>query len=320
MDAAGELALERGRGWAVGPGLAGRVHLDGEPPALHEVVQEGGVGRRPADQVGRAGRGLPDGQARRAVPLGLGEHVRQRGGRARGAVGRDPAGARDAVGGREADAEHARQLVGLVAHDAVRARAVVGVDARHEPGQPVGREQQVQAARGAQRVPRRRRRGRLAGAQAGLLERPARIGVDDVEHALAVHLVQAGGADAADPLDPLQVGDQRGRPARGDGLGPLHTHLQPEAPVVLPAAGDRHALARLQVAQVADEDDVVAVAVGLHDGEAGVGRGEADAVDGDLVLEARTGLAVRHVGTLVAGRPELAPFSRPGHTIVPPAG
>ena len=69
----------------------------------------------------------------------------------------------------------------------------------------------------------------------------------------------------------------------------------------VPVDGD--ALAGLEVADQPDEHDLVALALDLDDAEAGVGRGEAHAVDDDLVGEARARLTL-HVPTLGAGRPE----------------
>ena len=70
--------------------------------------------------------------------------------RARG-VGRDAGGARDRVGDLEADAEHAGQVVRAAADHLLRAVAVLLDQARHEPGEAVRRQQQVQRAGRAQR-------------------------------------------------------------------------------------------------------------------------------------------------------------------------
>ena len=67
----------------------------------------------------------------------------------------------DRVGDLEADAEHRGQVVRPLAHHAVPAAGVVLLDPRHQPGEPVRRQQQVQRARGAQLVPGAHR---LAGA------------------------------------------------------------------------------------------------------------------------------------------------------------
>ncbi len=100
---------------------------------------------------------------------------------ARAGVRGGPGGQRDPVGDGEADAEQAGQLVGIGGDAFVGPVAVMLVDPPGEIGQAVRRQQQMQAARDPQRLPRG---GRLAGAstgQPGGGERARRIAIDRVE-------------------------------------------------------------------------------------------------------------------------------------------
>ncbi len=193
---------------------------------------------------------------------------------------------------READAEDGRQLVGLLAHDAVRGRAVVLGDPRDEPREAVGRQQQVQRAGRAQGVPRRDGLAGLARVEAGGLERGAGVGIDHVEHVVPVGVEQPLGALAADVAHAFEVGAQRRPAGRRERLRRLDLDLHAEALVVLPDAADRDALARLQVTDQPDQDDLVAVTVGLDDAEACLLGREAHALDRDRVLETGAGFAL----------------------------
>ena len=79
----------------------------------------------------------------------------------------DPELPGDPVGDEEADAEHARQLVRTLGHDAVGAVPVGLADPRREIRETVRRQQQMQAARDPQPLPRARRLGdaRRAGSR-----------------------------------------------------------------------------------------------------------------------------------------------------------
>ena len=143
----------------------------------------------PSRSVARATQ-LRHRQARRARALGLAQHVHDRRARAPDRVARDARRARDRVRDLKADAEDARQLVGPALDDVVRAVAVLGRDPRHEPGQPVRREQQVQRARGAQPVPGPDRLVDPFRTQSDRPERPPRVGVDRPQHVVAVALQQ----------------------------------------------------------------------------------------------------------------------------------
>ena len=323
----GRGAAARGRGRGAGPAAwpapgparrraGGGSSRPARPPARRSAGgrprrrprrSRGGSGRRrtcpaaarrpvpgPPSSFGGAGREVGHRQAGRAVALGLAEHVDDRGPHAADAVARDARRARDRVRDREPDAEHARQLVGAAAHDVVRAVAVLGRDPRHQPGEPVRREQEVQRAGGAQAVPRADRLVGPLRVQPRGPERARRVLVDREQHVVAVALQQPRRPPDADVLDAPQVGDQR-LVARGrHRLGDPHLDLQAEALVVGPHALDPHPLALLEVRERPDEHDVVALAIGVDDGEAGVLGREAQPPHHHLVRERRPGLAVDH--------------------------
>jgi hypothetical protein len=178
----------------------------------------------------------------------------------------------------------------------VRPVAVLGGDPRHQPGQPVRRQQQVQRARGAQRVPRTDRLADPLGIEPRGPERALRIAVDRFQHALAVALEQQLPAPHPDVLDAPQVRHQRGLARGRDRHGGGDLDLHPEALVVLPDARDPHPLALLEVRDRPDQRDVVAIPVGIDHGEAGVVAEPAPPADQDLVLERSAGRAVDHRG------------------------
>ena len=292
-DRLGQLGLQRGGRRAVGPDDR-RVGLEVDLAGGEHVLQQLGVRPRPAEQLGGAGHEFGHRQAGRAVALGLAEHVGDRGPHAADAVARDARRARDRVRDREPDAEDARELVGAAAHDVVRAVAVLGRDPRHQPGEAVRREQEVQRAGGAQAVPRADRLVGPLGVQAGRPERTRRVLVDREQHVVAVAFEQPRRPPDADVLDAPQVGDQR-LVARGrHRLGDPHLDLQAEALVVGPHALDAHALALLEVRERPDEHDVVPLAIGVDDGEARVLGREAQPPHHHLVRERRPGLTVDH--------------------------
>ena len=148
-----ELGLERRGLRAVRPDLVRAIDFEHQLAGGGHLAQHRRRRRRAAEQRGLRGE-LTHRQAGRAVLLRLGEHVHHPCARPGRRIGRHAARARDPVGRVEADPEHARELVRPAANDLVRALAVVLGDPRHEPGEPVRREQQVQLARGAQGVPR----------------------------------------------------------------------------------------------------------------------------------------------------------------------
>ena len=121
-----------------------------------------------------------------------------------------------------------------------------------------------------------------------------RVGVDQLEHVGAVPVEQLPRPAGADVLDALEVREQRRVAGRGDRLGRRDADLHAEAAVVLPGAADPRALALLQVGDRPDEDDVVAVALGVEHGEAAVLAGEADPPDDHFALERRTRRALDH--------------------------
>ena len=290
VDLQRELRLERGGRRAVGPDV-GLVGLEHQRAVVGHRAEEARLGHG-AEQRARAAGELGDRQARRALPLGLGEHVQH--GRARPGrrVGGHPGRPRDRVRGGEADAEHAREVVRALADDRVRLVAVLLLDPRHEPGEPVRREQQVQRAGGPQGVPRPDRLVGPPRVEPRPPERAARVMVDHREDLLAVAVEQLLRAAGADVADALEVGEQRGVARRRQRLGLADAHLEAEAPVLLPGPAHADALARLEVRERADEDELVAVAVGVDDGEAGLVAGPAEADDRDLGLEGRAGRAL----------------------------
>ncbi len=96
-------------------------------------------------------------QARAAAALGLGQHMQDPGAHALGFSSRASGAARDAVGDGEADPEHARQLVGVLAHRAMGRVPVGLVNPPDQIGQPVRGQQQMELARRAQALPGRLR-------------------------------------------------------------------------------------------------------------------------------------------------------------------
>jgi hypothetical protein len=110
-----------------------------------------------------------------------------------------------------------------------------------------------------------------------------------------VALEQPGGAREPDVAHAPQVGEQGGVAGRGERLRHRHLDLQPEAPVVLPDAGHPGALALLQVRERPDQHDLVAVAVRVEHGEAGLLARPAAAADDHLVLERCSRGALDHV-------------------------
>ena len=137
----------------------------------------------------------------------------------------------------EPDAEHARQLVRPLAHDRARSVAVLLVEPRHEPGQPVRRQQQVQRAGRAQRVPRLRPpRSRAAGSA------PTRGTPPRGSRSIASEHVVAVPRRSAAPRAPAPTCLTRRRYAasavarRRERLGRRDRDLQPVAPVLLPHA------------------------------------------------------------------------------------
>jgi hypothetical protein len=227
-----------------------------------------------------------------------------------GGVGGHVDRARDCVGGVEADAEHARQLVRALAHDPVSSRAVVLLDARDQPREAVRGEEEVQGAAGAELVPGLDRLGDPPRAEPHAAEGGLRVAVDDLEHVLAVELEQALGSPASDVPDALQIHEQRGLAGRRERLGGSDLHLQPVALVVLPLAADTDPLALLEVGDRAHERDLVAVAVGVDDREAGVVARPATAPDQDLVLEPRARDAFDHVAHSRPCNPEARAIGR----------
>ena len=194
------------------------------------------------------------GQTGAAAAFGLGEQVQRSRARTRVSAGGDAAGPSDPVGNGEPDAEHARQLVGLLADHPVGGRAVLGVHALDQVAKSVRGEQQVQLARHAHPVPGRRGLGGPPGAQPDRGKRRLGIAVDRLDHRTgAVALDQQGRPFEADVLDPAQVGDQRvgvGRRKRPR-LG--HLDLQPVPAVIDPGADHSGPLALLEMDQRADE-------------------------------------------------------------------
>jgi hypothetical protein len=170
----------------------------------------------------------------------------------------------------------------------------VALDARDQPREPVRREQEVQRAARAQLVPRLDRLIDAPRAETEAAEGRARILVDDLEHALAVEVQEPLGAPAADVADPLEVDEQRGLARRRERLGGGDLDLEPVAAVVLPLPADADPLALLEVGDRPDEHDLVAVAVGVDDREAGLVARPAAPPDEDLVLERRAGNALDH--------------------------
>ena len=120
-------------------------------------------GDRRVEQLRRARQQCAHAAGRccRCAPPRRARAVRRRGSAPTASTGR-PTRAGDPVGDQEADAEHARQLVRVLAHDPVRGRPVVLADPLDQVAEPVRREQQVQLAGHAQRVPRCRRLRRPA--------------------------------------------------------------------------------------------------------------------------------------------------------------
>ena len=139
-----------------------------------------------------------EGHAGAAAALGLGEHVE--GARAgplgvlRGAAER----AGDPIGDQEPHPEHAGQLVRAPGDDLVGGIAVRVMDPRDQVGQPVRREQQMQATRQPQALPGGAGLVGRAAAQAGRAQGRAGVAVDRLD--------DFGDAVAVDqprgPLDP----------------------------------------------------------------------------------------------------------------------
>ena len=187
-------------------------------------------------------------------------------------------------------------VVRALAHDAVRAVAVLLVDARHEPGEPVRREQQVQRARRAQRVPRARPprpAPRVQARRRGSAARGSRSIASST--CLAVARRAASARAGADVADALEVGEQRGVARGRQRLGGAHADLEPEAPVLLPGPLDPHPLARLEMGERADEDDLVPVAIGVEHREARLLARPAHARDHHLAAERRAGDPLDHL-------------------------
>src|SRR4051794_4265600 len=84
-DRLGQLGLERGGRRAVGPDDA-VIGLEVDLVGGEHVLQQRGVGGRAVEELRGGGGEVVDGQARRAVALGLGEHVDHRRADAAGAV------------------------------------------------------------------------------------------------------------------------------------------------------------------------------------------------------------------------------------------
>ena len=288
-----QFGLQSGGRRPVGPDHA-VVDLQHELVGVAHVVQQLGTWPRPAQQLGRTRRQIGDRQAGRAVALGLAQRVDHGRPNAAHGIARDARGPRDRVGDREPDAEDARQLVRPRADYIARTIPVLLRDPRHQPRQPVGREQQVQRAGGAQPVPRADRLVDALRVQPGLAERGARVVVDRLEHAVPVALEQSSRPAAADVLDALEIRDQRELARRCDGLGEADLDLHAEALVVVPGAGDADPLALLQVRERPDQHHVVALTVGVDDREARVLTRPAQAPDHDLVVELGSWLAVDH--------------------------
>jgi hypothetical protein len=178
----------------------------------------------------------------------------------------------------------------------LRAVAVVARDAGDEPGEPVRREQEVERSGRAQPVPRPDRLVCAARAEPGGAECRVRVAVDRVQDAVAVAQQQPLGAARADVLDPPEVRGQ-GRVAGGrERLGAGDLDLQPEPPVVLPDAGDPHALPLLQVRDRPDQHELVSVAVGVDHGEARLVARPPPAADEHLALEGGAGRPLDHGG------------------------
>ena len=124
-----------------------------------------------------------------------------------------------------------------------------------------------------------------------------RVVVDRIQHALAVAVEQSRGARGPDVLDALEVRRQGGVAGGRERLRGRHPDLHAEPAVVLPGAGDPDALARLQVRERADQDDLVTVAVGVDDREAGLLARPAQPRYEDFALERRAGRALDHPST-----------------------
>ena len=127
-------------------------------------------------------------QARRAVPLRLGEHVHHAGARARAGESAATPPARAIVSAIWKPTPNTLvSSYGRPRTTCVRAgRRTPSSMPRHEPGEPVRREQQVQRAGGAQRVPRPDRLVRAPRVEPHRTERGARVAVDRVQHVVAV--------------------------------------------------------------------------------------------------------------------------------------
>ena len=132
-DALGQLGLELRRLGAVDPAL-----VPDQVPVLDEVVDFGFIhsGGR-SEQLSDGGKQQLERHARAPVALGLREDVKYGRARSLGTVVGDAEQAGDPIGGQEADAEHAGQLVRLFGYDAVRAVAVRLAEPWRQVGQAV---------------------------------------------------------------------------------------------------------------------------------------------------------------------------------------
>ena len=305
--------LELGRLGAVGPDRVGRrvgpVELDDQRARVGHLSQLLCTGRS-AEQLAGSPCEIGDRKARRPVALGFAEDVEDARAQSPGGVGGHVDRARDRVGGVEADAEHAGQLVRAFAHDPMRSWAVVLLDAGDEPGEAVWGEQEVQGAARAEFVPGLDRFSDPARAEPHAAERGLRIAVDDLEHVLAVELEQALGSPSADVTDALQIHEQRGLARGRERLGGGDLDLQPVALVVLPLAADPDPLALLEVGDRPDERDLVAVPLGVDDREARLVARPATPPDQDLILKGCTGDALDHVAHSRPCSPEARAIGR----------
>ena len=248
----------------------------------------------------RLGGELGHGQAGRAVALGLGQHVDDRGAAAAGrvAAGRRRRG-RSCPRSANPTPNTLVSSYGRLRTIVVRAVAVLVGDPRDEPRQPVRREQQVQRAGGAQRVP-----GLRIASLARCGFRPTRRNASPGSSSIDVQHVVAVASPAAAPrgtpptcLTRLQVGEQRLLAATaGSARASVTLTCRPKRLSSCQTPAIRDALALLEVRRAARRARSRRPSrLGVDDREAGVVAREAQAADDDLVLERRARGSLDHL-------------------------
>ena len=219
-----------------------------------------------------------------AVALRLSERVSGRGLGPPLGVRRNVVPEGDAVGGLEADAVDLDQAVGILVEHPHRLDPVARMEERRDVRQSVRRELDVQVADGTALVPAVGGGGGLAPSQPGKLAEDAlRVGRDRLEDRLAVDPAEGVGAHLADVAQGGEVGDLALAVRRVEREGIGRAQLVAVARVLLPDAVDLRAVARLQVADGADDSNVVAGALveSVEDRERPVVRRPQDVPHGD---------------------------------------